>query len=250
MVIKEKEYKDIVLVLDENNFVEQWAENLSGEGNFFPITLPSDHPFFYNNIASFKLENSELIFVEDRYMENTRKIQKDNLEIICKEKILEGFEYEFEGEFYHISYSENKQSRFEETKTLFSTKTINTIDWEFIQNNGTIVIKTLNELEFLTLYTFASMVKMNKINKLNNNLFSLIDNAKTEEEISSINWSSVKDILPEKPIIDLNGDGEISQEEFDALMKENEELKQKVELNEMALVDAINMLSNMIIGES
>lgn len=94
------------------------------------------------------------------------------------------------------------------------------------------------------------MVKMNKINKLNNNLFSLIDNAKTEEEISSINWSSVEDVLPEKPIIDLNGDGEISQEEFDALMKENKELKQKVELNEMALVDAINMLSNMIIGQS
>lgn len=37
---------------------------------------------------------------------------------------------------------------------------------------------------------------------------------------------------------------------IDSLKKENAELKQKIELNEMALVDAISMLSNMITGES
>lgn len=35
---------------------------------------------------------------------------------------------------------------------------------------------------------------------------------------------------------------------IESLKKENKELKQKVELNELALMDAINMLSSMITG--
>lgn len=34
------------------------------------------------------------------------------------------------------------------------------------------------------------------------------------------------------------------------LKEENQSLRKKIELNEMALVDAISMLSNMIIGQS
>ncbi|UYE92472.1 hypothetical protein H1_52 [Efunavirus H1] len=89
------------------------------------------------------------------------------------------------------------------------------------------------------------------MNKLKEKLYPLVDSQIDKDELLKITWDSVPDEpLPEKPIIDLNGDGKISQEEFDALVKENKELKQKVELNEMALVDAINMLSSMIIGQS
>ncbi|UQT00670.1 hypothetical protein JEFDOCMN_00132 [Enterococcus phage vB_OCPT_CCS1] len=87
------------------------------------------------------------------------------------------------------------------------------------------------------------------MSKLKEKLYPLVDSQTDKDELLKITWDSIPDEpLPEKPVIDLDGDGEISQEEFDALAKENKELKQKVELNELALMDAINMLSSMITG--
>ena len=147
-----------------------------------------------------------------------------------------------------MSYSVNKQSLFEQTEQLFKLKSITSVDWEFIKD-GQVQIITLDKLAFMTLYTYATLVKKEKIDKLNCKLYPLVDEKETIEEIATITWDSIPDEpLPEKPVIDLDGDGEISQEEFDALAKENKELKQKVELNELALMDAINMLSSMITG--
>ncbi|MCC9083630.1 hypothetical protein LOS22_14410 [Enterococcus faecium] len=131
---------------------------------------------------------------------------------------------------------------------MFESKIANQVDWEFIDSNGDTVTEKLNELEFLTLYTFASLVKTAKMTKLKEKLYPLVDSKNNRDELLEITWESVPDELIEKPVIDLNGDGEISQEEFDALVKENKELKQKVELNELALMDAISMLSSMITG--
>lgn len=244
----ELEYKEIVLILDKDNYVEQWGENLNGEGSLISVTLPASHPFFANSCASYRFIDGELVFVPDRQIKFAREDKKELLALECKQKILEGFLYEHEKIMYRVSYSVNKQSLFEQTEQLFKMKSITSVDWEFIKD-GQVQIIALDKLAFMTLYTYATLVKKEKIDKLNCKLYPLVDEKETIEEIATITWDSIPDEpLPEKPVIDLDGDGEISQEEFDALAKENKELKQKVELNELALMDAINMLSSMITG--
>jgi hypothetical protein len=69
----------------------------------------------------------------------------------------------------------------------------------------------------------------------------MIENAKSIEEAKEISWSSVPDeLLPEQE----NNEPQ-DEQSIDSLIKENKELRQKVEFNELALMDAINMFSEM-----
>ena len=242
----------IYVELDINNVVLGWSSSYS-EG-LTEVEIPDDHPIIILNdfFGNYTYKDGKLVKDNSLELTNLKEYVKNDLEISCYESIISGFDYELNNEeIYHVSYSKNKQQYFEEVKSLFERKVITHINWEFINPDGGTILKELDEIGFLTLYTFASLVKTAKMNKLKEKLYPLVDSQIDRDELLKITWDSVPDEpLPEKPIIDLNGDGKISQEEFDALVKENKELKQKVELNEMALVDAINMLSSMIIGQS
>lgn len=242
----------IYVELDTNNVVLGWSSSYS-EG-LIEVEIPYDHPIIILNdfFGNYTYKDGKLVKDNSLELNNLKEYVKNDLEMSCYESIISGFDYELNSEeTYHVSYSKNKQQYFEEVKSLFERKVITHINWEFINPDGGTILKELDEIDFLTLYTFASLVKTAKMNKLKEKLYPLVDSQIDKDELLKITWDSVPDEpLPEKPIIDLNGDGKISQEEFDALVKENKELKQKVELNEMALVDAINMLSSMIIGQS
>lgn len=239
----------IYVELDTDNVVLGWSSSYS-EG-LTEVELPDDHPIITLNdfFGNYVYKDGTLIKNESLELNNLKLSIKEELNTTCTNEILSGFDYELTSEKkYHVSYSRNKQQYFEEVKSMFESKIANQVDWEFIDSNGDTVTEKLNELEFLTLYTFASLVKTAKMTKLKEKLYPLVDSKNNRDELLEITWESVPDELIEKPVIDLNGDGEISQEEFDALVKENKELKQKVELNELALMDAISMLSSMITG--
>lgn len=237
----------IYVELDDDNVVTGWGT--SREEGLAMAEVPEDHPIitltdFFGNYV---YKNGRLIKNTDLELNNLKNSIKETLNNVCTNKILDGFEYEFiSDKKYHVSYSRNKQQYFEEVKSMFGTKTISQIKWEFINSEGNTIYEDLDELAFLTLYTYASLVKTAKMTKLKEKLFPLVDQANDRDELLKITWDSITDEVIDKPIIDLNGDGQISQEEFDALVKENKELKQKVEFNELALMDAVNMLSSMI----
>ena len=239
----------IYVELDTDNVVLGWSSSYS-EG-LTEVELPDDHPIIMLNdfFGNYVYKDGTLIKNESLELNNLKINIKEELNTTCTNEILSGFDYELTSEKkYHVSYSRNKQQYFEEVKSMFESKIINQVDWEFINSYGYTITEKLNELDFLTLYIFASLVKTAKMTKLKEKLYPLVDSKNSRDELLQITWDSVPDELIEKPVIDLDGDGEISQEEFDALVKENKELKQKVELNELALMDAINMLSSMITG--
>lgn len=240
----------IYVELDTNNVVLGWSSSYSK--GLTEVEIPDDHPIIVLNdfFGNYIYKDGKLIKDTSLELTNLKEYVKNDLEMSCYESIISGFDYELNSEeTYHVSYSKNKQQYFEETKSLFERKIITHIKWEFINADGEAILKELDEIGFLTLYTFASLVKTTKMSKLKEKLYPLVDSQTDKDELLKITWDSIPDEpLPEKPIIDLNGDGEISQEEFDALVKENKELKQKVEFNELALMDAINMLSSMITG--
>ena len=233
--------------LDKNNVVTGWSSSYC-EG-LTEIELPNDHPMITLNEFFGNYIYKDGALVRDNSLELTNiKIEiKNELDTMCTTKILDGFEYEFiSDKKYNVSYSRNKQQYFEEVKSMFGTKTISQIKWEFIDSEGNTIYEDLDELAFLTLYTYASLVKTAKMTKLKEKLFPLVDQTNDKDELLKITWDSITDEVIDKPIIDLNSDGKISKEEFDALAQENKELKQKVEFNELALMDAVNMLSSMI----
>lgn len=240
----------IYVELDINNVVLGWSSSYS-EG-LTEVEIPDDHPIIILNdfFGNYTYKDGKLVKDNSLELNNLKEYVKNDLEMSCYESIISGFDYKLNSEeIYHVSYSKNKQQYFEEIKSLFERKIVTRINWEFTTDDGATITKELDEIEFLTLYTFASLVKTAKMTKLKEKLYPLVDKQTSKEDLLSITWDSIPDEpLPEKPIIDLNGDGEISQEEFDALVKENKELKQKVEFNELALMDAINMLSSMITG--
>lgn len=240
----------IYVELDINNVVLGWSSSYS-EG-LTEVEIPDDHPIIILNdfFGNYTYKDGKLVKDNSLELNNLKEYVKNDLEMSCYESIISGFDYKLNSEeIYHVSYSKNKQQYFEEIKSLFERKIVTCINWEFTTDDGATITKELDEIEFLTLYTFASLVKTAKMTKLKEKLYPLVDKQTSKEDLLSITWDSIPDEpLPEKPVIDLNGDGEISQEEFNALVKENKELKQKVEFNELALMDAINMLSSMITG--
>ena len=240
----------IYVELDTNNVVLGWSSSYS-EG-LTEVEIPEDHPIIVLNdfFGNYVFKDDKLIKDPSKELAYLKEYVKDTLADSCYQETLKGFDYPFsDSETYHVSYSKNKQQYFEETKSLFERKVVTHINWEFINADGGTILKELDEIGFLTLYTFASLVKTAKMSKLKEKLYPLVDSQIDKDELLKITWDSIPDEpLPEKPVIDLDGDEEISQEEFDALAKENKELKQKVELNELALMDAINMLSSMITG--
>lgn len=240
----------IYVELDINNVVLGWSSSYS-EG-LTEVEIPDDHPIIILNdfFGNYTYKDGKLVKDNSLELNNLKEYVKNDLEMSCYESIISGFDYKLNSEeIYHVSYSKNKQQYFEEIKSLFERKIVTRINWEFTTDDGATITKELDEIEFLTLYTFASLVKTAKMTKLKEKLYPLVDKQTSKEDLLSTTWDSIPDEpLPEKPVIDLNGDGEISQEEFNALVKENKELKQKVEFNELALMDAINMLSSMITG--
>ncbi|QPI18371.1 hypothetical protein [Enterococcus phage EFGrNG] len=249
-MVNEVETMKIYVAVDEYNVLTGWSS--SYEENLIETEIDENHPLIVSNdfFGNYKLIDGKLVKDTSIELLNLKDMLKVELDQQCSEAIISGFNYPLtDTEILHVSYSRNKQQYFEEIKSLFERKIVTRINWEFTTDNGDTITKELDEIEFLTLYTFASLVKTAKMTKLKEKLYPLVDKQTSKEDLLSITWDSIPDEpLPEKPVIDLNGDGEISQEEFDALVKENKELKQKVEFNELALMDAINMLSSMITG--
>lgn len=245
-------YLRITVILDDEDYVVSWGTSMSSIGTSKEVNLilVDTHPFFNGDRTfSYKYENNELVYVPDKFIILTKQRQLQDLDVSCNLSILAGFTYEYKGTSYQVSYSKNKQQRFEEFARIFSMSDATTVEWEFILD-GNLVYHPLTKLEFLTLSTYATLIKQNKIDKLNKELTDLVNQATTVEEIQAIQWDSIPDYPnPEKPVIDLDGDGVVSQEEYDALLKENKQLYQRVDFNEQALLDAISMLSGMIMEQ-
>lgn len=242
---------DIYVTIDNDNYITGWSTSKNPDDNSeIKLNVAIDSIIFTSPAyTSMKVINNEIVFDNQKYTSIYKLHVKDRLRQECLDNINSNFT--FDGIIYPYSLEDQKKYQDIANKYyLFETDTV-TINGK--KNDGKVVNTEFTKNEYLTFFGYAMLIKEYKQKMLNEFYFPLVDSKQSIEELDTLHYNSEpKDgfPLPEKPIIDLNGDGKISQEEFDALVKENKELKQKVELNEMALVDAINMLSSMIIGQS
>ena len=173
----------IYVELDENNAVLGWSSSYS-EG-LTEVEIPEDHPIVVLNdfFGNYVFKDDKLIKDPSKELANLKEYVKDTLADSCYQETLKGFDYPFsDSETYHVSYSKNKQQYFEEIKSLFERKVVTHINWEFINADGGTILKELDEISFLTLYTFASLVKTAKMNKLKEKLYPLVDSQIDKDE--------------------------------------------------------------------
>lgn len=245
---------EINLMLDEEGFVTAWGTNLSDSDAYQEktVSLEEDDPFFSGNPFAYKVnEKEELIFIEDKNLYIAKKSYLEELNIKCTEDILKGFEYSLDDKTYWVSFSEYKQKKFEEFYQLFNTNSVENVLWEFLDNDKKEINILLDKVEFLTLNAYANIAKQYKMDKLKITISEMIEQASSLEELYSIKWEFISDNLPtEKPVIQINDlSNYVSKDTYNNLLQENKELYQRVDSNEQALLDAINMLSSMIIPE-
>lgn len=242
---------NIYITIDTDNYITGWSTSKNPNDNSeIELSVATDNIIFtHPAYTSMKFLNGKIFFDEEKYFRICKLNAKDRLERECVQDM--NSTLVFDDVIYPNSLEDQKVYQEIANKYyLFETDTV-TITGK--SENGEIVKTTFTKGEYLTFFSYSLLIKEYKQKILTDFYFPLVDAAQSSEELDKIHYDSKpkEDFpLPEKPIIDLDGDGKISQEEFDALVKENKELKQKVELNEMALVDAINMLSSMIVGQS
>ncbi|EMF0415767.1 hypothetical protein I4L69_001648 [Enterococcus faecium] len=237
----------IYIELDANQYVMGWSSTKETTMNQVELNLPEDHPFLTNMyLGLYQLINGSLILDENKLLANLKQQKKEELNQFCQTEIAKGFPFEVRGKDYWFGCSEEQQKRFEETKTLFENNTIESIIWSCKMETIEVMLP-LDKKEFLTLYIFAALVKKQKIEKLNNDLYSLVDQSETKEEVQDITWNSIQDApFPDIPDISDGSGGDIDLTEVNQAIEELEDSDKmqisRIDMNETALLEALDLI--------
>lgn len=237
------ETQDIFVVLDEEGFIESWGTGLADGRGVHKVTLPVDSPFLADyHTASYKLVDGSLVLDEKKVLESQIKILANDFKKTCEE---ENVQQRVPYKIAEITYLFEPITDAEFTKTisLLDNKVRDYAEVTAYDNLGTTVkVLELDKSQYSGLARYIKEVVRIREDKLNNKLLPMIKDADSVEEAKKITWETVPDSpLPEQEGIIV----EDTSKEMADLIKENKELKQRVEFNELALMDAINMFSEM-----
>ena len=106
----------------------------------------------------------------------------------CKHSILNGFTVDIEGHKYKFSYDVDNQQNFMDTMRLFDNSMIAKIGWNAYLD-GEKVRVSLDKSQFESVYLAGVKHKNDMLCTLNDTLIPMVNKAKTDSEISLINWS-------------------------------------------------------------
>lgn len=238
----EKETILIYFLLDNKNFITEWGTSTINKEEKI-LEVPLNHAIFLlGDFRSFFFDEKDkaLYYEESKAVEDYKSIV---LNRIIEEKKLERTIKYKEKIYPYEEIDKNKYQNFFNNYMLSS-------------NDEKVILKTLSDekiemdkIEFLTFFAYIVEYEKYKDNLIDIYYRIKIQESSTISELDNLHWGDALEEnypLPEIPDIDSNQDGSISREEYDNILKENKSLKQQVDFNEKALLDAINMLSNMI----
>lgn len=133
---------------------------------------------------------------KDDLLLESKNNKKSELSLSCQESILSGFYTEVNGEKYRVSYDRESQNNLQERWQLFQNNMVESIVITAHLGDEDVRLEVDKE-QFNNIYMDSVMAKENKIKKLRDDLFPLVDNAKSEKDLESITWSL--DIIEPKP---------------------------------------------------
>lgn len=154
--------------------------------------------------------------------------KKNELSQECHEDIISLFEVKMGGKTYGFSYDMEAQTNMQETYQMFQNNVINEINWSARSNKEKIRV-TLNKSEFEKVYYEGIKHKQALISKLKDKLEPLVDSAKSEEELDSIEWG-----MEDVDSVKLNVGGTMD--------KNIQNLEISQEMSDTALMEFVNMV--------
>lgn len=237
-----EETQKIFVTLDDKNFVSNWGTSLNSGEPVCEVDLPMDAPFFSHYYSNcFQYVDGELVLSEEKLLKVELLAVASKFKRDCEETyILQKVPYTISDTTYLFDVISDDE--FINKITLLDNKIQDYVGvTAYATSDGSQSILKFDKSQYTTMTRYIKKVVESRENKLNNKLLPMIENAKSVEEAKEISWSSVPDeLLPEQE----NNEPQ-DEQSIDSLIKENKELRQKVEFNELALMDAINMFSEM-----
>lgn len=236
--------RTIYVEVNDEGYVEGWGSNLSGNSNIHSVTIEDNDQFFYKNSLNFKYSNGSLVFDEDKELHNAKLAKKDEMLTACNYEKNLPLTFKLDNENYFAQPLTAEE--LNETILPLLSGLTETVPLELVKVSDDVqVTLQVGYSVIKNLYDYTNLINEYLNKKLEVDVFKMIDEATTFEEVEEVSWkTTTSDELPNQPKIE-NLPISNNQEIVDKLKQENKELKQRVEFNELALMDAINMFSEM-----
>lgn len=152
------------------------------------------------------------------------KEKKDILSKECEEDILSGFDFEIGDNTYHFSYDREAQVNLQERWQIFQNNMVEEMNITAHLGEEDARL-TVNKEVFSKIYMQSVMAKENKIKKLREDLFPLVERAKSQSELDVIRWDmEIIEPKPESIVLkdDKTLDKELGRVESDSAVANNE----------------------------
>lgn len=161
---------------------------------------------------------------ENEILEEAKKSKKEELSSSCQDDILSGFNVSIESKEYHFSYDREGQNNLQERWHLFQNNMVEEMNITAHLGQEDVRI-TVNKEVFNKIYMQSVVAKENKIKKLREDLFPLVERAKSQSELDIIKWDmEVIEPKPESIVLkdDKTLDKELDRIESDSAVANNE----------------------------
>ena len=157
-------------------------------------------------------------------LEEAKENKKRELSSSCQEDILSGFDFEIGENAYHLSYDREAQVNLQERWQIFQNNMVEEMNITAHLGEEDVRL-TVNKEIFSTIYMQSVMAKESKIKKLREDLFPLVERAKSQSELDIIKWDmEVIEPKPESIVLkdDKTLDKELDRVESDSAVANNE----------------------------
>ena len=216
----------IYVSFDENGDIDGWGTSPANDGAI-KIDIEDDHPFLEDIPERYTLKSGVLTKktdYQDIGLKVSKEVKKEELSDECQLDILSGFNHSIGGQEYHFSYDREAQVNLQERWQIFQNDMVEEMNITAHLGKEDVRL-TVNKDIFGKIYMQSVMAKENKIKKLREDLFPLVERAKSQSELDAIKWDmEVIEPKPESIVLkdDKTLDKELDRVESDSAVANNE----------------------------
>ena len=187
---------------------------------------------------------------EDEILKESKVSKKEGLSSACQDDILSGFNVSIDSKEYHFSYDREAQANLQERWQLFQNNMIDRITLTAHKGEETTRIEVDREV-FDDIYLASVKAKEDKIRKLRDDLYPLVDKAKSEKDLDNIKWE-MEIIEPSPETIVIKNDELLNKElkrvEMDSAVSASEMMNLIFMTQSGMFGDMSMMLNSMNVG--
>lgn len=159
-------------------------------------------------------------------LEDLKDTKKAELSQACQDYILDGFISKVDGIDYHFSYDREAQMNYQERWQLFQNNMIDSIVMTAHGLDGSDARLEVDKKIFDNIYLDSVRHKENCIKRLRDDLFPLVDNSQSAEDLNAITWET--EVLEPVPDTVIVKDDRLLNEEIKRVEGDNAVMSQEM----------------------